>query len=149
MASSPTKAGLPWPAATQQLLEQRGYSDFEQIGYGSYSTVFKATKAGKKVAIKFINLYTTTTNYRKKFFPRELEATRNLKNVHLVPIHEVIAEKAGMRYFIVMELCKSDLLKEVEVTMTHSFLPVPDCCFLSFRSSTASQKTRDEFGAGR
>lgn len=121
MSGTPVKTApaLPWPPATQQLLEQRGYSEFDQIGYGSYSTVYKATKAGKRVAIKFINLYTTSANYRKKFFPRELEATRTLKNVHLVPIHEVIAEKAGMRYFVVMELCKSDLLKEVEVSLSH------------------------------
>ena len=114
---------MPWPLATNQLLEQRGYSDFHKIGYGSYSTVYRATKTNKqkpadppiRVAIKFIDLNTTSANYKKKFFPRELEATKSLKNAHLVPIYEVISEKGGMRHFVVMELCKSDLLKEVEV----------------------------------
>lgn len=123
MSVSDTKSGPPWPATTQLLLQQHGLSDFSQIGYGSYSTVFRAMKANKAnpseppfpVAIKFINLNTTSKNYRKKFFPRELEATRTLKNAHLVPIYEVICEKGGMRYFVVMELCKSDLLKEIEV----------------------------------
>lgn len=124
MAADPVKdKELPWPLATQKLLEQVGYSGFEKIGYGAYSTVFKAMKVNRKrptdppvpVAVKFINLETTSENYRKKFFPRELEATRTLKNVHLVPVHEVISEKNGVRHFIVMELCKSDLLHEVEV----------------------------------
>lgn len=124
--TSKGKADAPtvgWPETTQRLLELRGYTDFAQIGYGSYSTVFRALKTNKtkpseppvKVAIKYISLYTTSDNYKNKFFPRELEATRTLRNPHLVPIHEIITEKTGMRYFVVMELCKSDLLHEVEV----------------------------------
>lgn len=71
----------------------------------------KPNEAGQPVAMKFINLATCSENYKKRFFPREIQALRTLKNPHLVPVHEIIVDKK-VRYFVVMELCKEDLLKE-------------------------------------
>lgn len=79
------------------------------------STESTAATKGLKVAVKYINLDKASEAYRLKFFPKELKATLYFKNKYVVRLYDVLrtGSEPGGEVFIVMELAKSDLLKEI------------------------------------
>ena len=113
-------ADTGWSVKDSRILLMHGYSNFHKIGSGMSATVFRADKfdhsTGVKslVAIKYIDLTDKSVNYKTKRFHREHKATLKLKHQFIVPVYEVILSRSKHRVWIVMELEKSDLLKELE-----------------------------------
>ena len=89
----------------------------EKIGKGTFSDVFKAidTKTDKERAIKRINkLFINDIEENKNSILYEIEIIKKLKNRHTI---EYIENYLDNDYFyIVMELCESDLEKELNKT---------------------------------
>jgi serine/threonine protein kinase len=123
--SSPAAAAqppLPWPEPCTQMLKLHGYTDPIRLGEGGYSVVykFKSSKTGdrKEVAIKYIEMdKIRDPAYKLKYMPRELRALMLLKHPNICVILEglndgpIHANKFPHRYWIIMELCKTDLFE--------------------------------------
>lgn len=119
----PKNAPMSFSADTTKKLGDHGYTIGKQIGYGSYSNVYKGKKIDKggkqtEIAIKVIDLIKASPNYRDKFFPREFNMIHRIKHKYIVLTHDVYTEKEPKkgiyRAFIFMELAKTDLLTVIE-----------------------------------
>ena len=68
-----------------------------------------------RVAVKFIDLSKgKSEQYLQKFHPREIKASLELKHKYIIPVISIIEDKHNQFVFIVMDLAKSDLLREIE-----------------------------------
>ena len=69
-------------------LRQAGYLLGERFGAGSFSTIHLALRISdaRKVAVKLINLRTTTQEYRRQFLSRELSNVAALKHPNIVDV---------------------------------------------------------------
>ena len=83
------------------------YSNFENIGFGTYGTIYRAKIInGKKyVAIKEISKHKLSKS--NKTIENEVQIMDKLKNVNSVRLIELIESKNY--YYIVMEYCEYNL----------------------------------------
>ena len=101
------------------MLTKNGYTNPVKLGHGGYSVVYKyqstRTAHRKEVAIKFIDMDKSDQNYRMLYMPRELEALKSLRHPNIVKIIQGLNDGSlhednfPHRYWIVMELCGTDL----------------------------------------
>lgn len=83
---------ITWSAETRKKLSERGYSIGKQIGYGSYSNVYKGKKGNLDIAVKVIDLNKATSNYRNKFFPREFNMIKRIKHKYIILTYDIYKE---------------------------------------------------------
>lgn len=98
MGEQPKNPPMSFSAETTKKLGERGYIMGKQIGYGSYSNVYKGKKSEKggkqiEIAIKVIDLIRASSNYRDKFFPREFNMIHRIKHKYIVLTYDVYTEK--------------------------------------------------------
>ncbi|XP_075046977.1 testis-specific serine/threonine-protein kinase 6 [Mixophyes fleayi] len=99
------------------LLRDLGYNALSTIGEGAYSKVKLATssKYHCNVAIKVLDHRLASADFSRKFLPRELDILRGVHHPHVISVFELIEINNGLR-FIVMELCRTDLLQLIQKT---------------------------------
>ena len=102
----------PHSKELKKELDLRGYTVGDVIANGCYSTIYKAKKGNRDVALKIIDLQTVTENYRKKYIPRELKLILKVKHNNIIETIEVVTEP-GRFVLILMACAPSDL--EVEI----------------------------------
>lgn len=79
---------------TRKKLSERGYRIGKQIGYGSYSNVYRGKKKGNlDVAVKVIDLNKATSNYRNKFFPREFNMITRIRHKYIILTYDIYKEQ--------------------------------------------------------
>lgn len=84
---------VTWSAETRRRLSERGYSIGRQIGYGSYSTVYRGKKGNLDIAIKVIDLKKASPSYRDKFFPREFNMIRRIQHKYIILTYDIYREQ--------------------------------------------------------
>ena len=89
----------------------RGYEIFEELGRGSFSTVYRATQAAvqREVAIKVISArYADDADFIRRF-ETEAQTVARLEHAHVVPLYDYWREPGGA--YLVMRYLRGGNLK--------------------------------------
>lgn len=75
----------------ERYLRKAGYLLGERFSSGSFSTIYLALRISDavNVAVKLIDLRTTTQEYRKRFLPRELSNVATLHHPNIIRVERV------------------------------------------------------------
>lgn len=101
-------------------LTRRGYKLLTKLGEGTHAKVYlgeflipgKISTETIKLACKMIDTKKNSSDFLKKFLPRELEILTKIQHPHIIPVHSIFQHKN--KYFIFMRHAeKSDLLRFV------------------------------------
>jgi len=95
-------------------LQKRGISIEEQVGNGTYSTVYRGTirmsdETEHPIALKIIDARTAPIDFVRRFLPRELEISRLINHENLLRV--ITDFESSKKYYIVTELARFDLLQ--------------------------------------
>ncbi|XP_077507950.1 testis-specific serine/threonine-protein kinase 3-like isoform X2 [Amblyomma americanum] len=95
------------------VLAKNGYTLGAEIGSGSYSTVMMVEKDNVAYACKIVNMAKTSSEYRTRFLPREINIMARLRHPNITRVFQMICE--AKKVFIVMELATGgDLLSKIQ-----------------------------------
>lgn len=94
-------------------LRKAGYLLGERFSGGSFSTIHLALRIrdASKVAVKLIDLRTTTQDYRRRFLPREIENVANLHHPNIIKVQWVGRSKT--KAYIIMAYAKTNLRQQI------------------------------------
>nr|XP_039260415.1 testis-specific serine/threonine-protein kinase 6-like [Styela clava] len=94
-------------------LRRAGYLLGERFSGGSFSTIHLALRIrdASKVAVKLIDLRTTTQDYRKRFLPREIENVATLHHPNIIKVQWVGRSKT--KAYIIMAHAKTNLRQQI------------------------------------
>jgi len=97
-------------------LQKRGIRLEEQVGHGTYSTVYRGKirmpgdeQREHDVAVKIIEINTAPSDFIKKFMPRELAISKLINHVNLLTT--ITDFESSKKHYIVTELARYDLLQ--------------------------------------
>jgi len=96
-------------------LQKRGIHIEEQVGHGTYSTVYRGRirmpneNSEHPIALKIIDIKTAPSDFVKKFMPRELAISKLVNHVNLLTT--ITDFESNKKHYIVTELARYDLLQ--------------------------------------
>lgn len=96
-------------------LQKRGIHIEEQVGHGTYSTVYRGRirmpdrEDEHPIALKIIDMKTAPSDFVKKFMPRELAISKLVNHVNL--LSTITDFESNKKHYIVTELARYDLLQ--------------------------------------
>lgn len=92
---------------TADVFKKKGYEVTQYLNKGAYGKVYKGFNVlmGVPVAIKAVQLEKVGKHIAEKFFPRELDALKNIKHDHVVVVYDII--RANNVIYIFMEFANN------------------------------------------
>ena len=113
-------------------LQKRGIHIEEQVGHGTYSTVYRGRirmpneNSEHPIALKIIDIKTAPSDFVKKFMPRELAISKLVNHVNLLTT--ITDFESNKKHYIVTELARYDLLqylrlKGIQVQIITAIIP--------------------------
>ncbi|UYV74271.1 hypothetical protein LAZ67_11002760 [Cordylochernes scorpioides] len=107
--SSRTDEGRRSVMSPVEILSREGYKLGHTIGEGSYCKVRIAEKSGQRTAVKIISRQKASTEYWKRFLPRELSILSELDHPNIIRIYRVL-ETAEIVFIFMDYAERGDLL---------------------------------------